>query len=99
MLVKRLVNFKKVTQPESRKHSKCHAEEEKVTEIKRHLSNDFKSELNNKYVNYPPVSSSFRFEIVPKRIIATASLIMPSPKSTALRTGNFSGLVTSKYLP
>ncbi len=32
-------------------------------------------------------------ETVPKRIIATASLRIPSPKRTAFKTGNFSAFI------
>jgi len=32
-------------------------------------------------------------DIVPNKIIATASLMIPSPKRTAFKTGNFYGLI------
>lgn len=43
------------------------------------------------YVN--PSSSSFSYDTVRNKMIATASFIMPYPKSTALRTGYLSGLI------
>jgi len=49
----------------------------------------FVSILIHLYVNSPPVSSSFSFETVPNKIIATASLRIPYPNSTAFNTGNF----------
>ena len=91
MSVERLVNLKQVTQPEPCKHSKSHAEKKQVAKVKCHLPHYFEPYLNQFYVNYPPVSSSFRFDIVPNKMIATASLIIPYPKSTAFNTGNFYG--------
>ncbi len=53
------------------------------------------SNLNNLFVFYvkTPEFPSFIFSTVLKSIIATASLIIPSPKSTAFKTGNLSGLI------
>jgi len=44
----------------------------------------------NIYVNSLP-APKFSSSTVLKRMIATASLIIPSPNNTALRTGNFYG--------
>jgi hypothetical protein len=55
MLVERLINFEKVTQPKASKNSKRHTEKEQVTKIEGHLTNHFESILKEIYVNSPPV--------------------------------------------
>jgi hypothetical protein len=92
-MVDALVGFEEIAESEARERPEGHAEEEEVAEVKKHLFDYFVSTSQQKYVNYPPVSSMCNFDMVPNRMMATASLRMPSPKSTALRTGNFSTLI------
>ena len=55
-------------------------------EAKRYVKFNIISKITPKV---KPVSSIFNPWIVLNKIIATASLIIPSPKSTAFRTGYF----------
>lgn len=94
MFVDRFISFEQITESEPTESAKGHAEEKEIRKIKKHFLNNFKSTYSMRYVNYPPISSNFSFETVPNNMMATASFKMPYPNRTALRTGNFSALMS-----
>lgn len=93
MFVDGLIHFEEIAESKAAESSKGNAEEKKIAKIKKHLLDNLIPYLIELYVISPPASANCRLDIVPKRIIATASFRIPSPKRTALSTGNFSTLI------